>query len=180
MVALLPSGPDQERNASRLVYFAGIASARERCYLTSPYFIPDEAVTSALVSAAMRGVDVRVLVPERCDVRVAGAAARSYYPALVRSGVRIFEYRRSMLHTKTMVVDGAWSIAGSANVDIRSFGLNFELGALVVDPSFAQGLEGRFLGELEDSTEMTSSDLAARPFLQRLAQKTARLLSPLL
>jgi cardiolipin synthase len=180
VVALVPSGPDQEHNASGLVYFAGIASARERCYLTSPYFIPDEAVARALVSAAMRGVDVRVLVPERCDVRIAGAAARSYYPGLVRSGVRIFEYRPSMLHTKTMVVDGAWSIVGSANVDMRSFGLNFELGALVVDPRFARGLEARFLRELADSTEMTSSDLAARRFSQRLAQTTARLLSPLL
>jgi len=180
VIALVPSGPDQEHNASGMVYFAGIASARERCYLTSPYFIPDEAVTRALVSAAMRGVDVRVLVPERCDVRVAGAAARSYYPALVRSGVRIFEYRASMLHTKTMVVDGTWSIAGSANVDMRSFGLNFELGALIVDPSFASGLERRFLRELADSTEMTADHLAARSFPRRLAQATARLFSPLL
>ena len=180
VVAVVPSGPDQERNASGMVYFAGIASARERCYLTSPYFIPDETVIRALVSAAMRGVDVRVLVPQRCDVLVAGAAGRSYYPALVRSGVRIFEYRPSMLHTKMMVVDGAWSIAGSANVDTRSFGLNFELGVLVVDPSFARGLEARFLRELANSTEMTVHALATRSFPRRLAQGTARLFSPLL
>jgi len=180
VVAVVPSGPDQEHNASGMVYFAGIASARERCYVTSPYFVPDESVTRALVSAAMRGVDVRVLVPQKCDVRVAGAAARSYYPALVRSGVRIYEYRPSMLHTKTMVVDGAWSIAGSANVDIRSFELNFELGALIVDASFARGLEARFLRELADSTEITVHALAARSFPQRLVQGMARLFSPLL
>jgi cardiolipin synthase A/B len=180
VVAVVPSGPDQERNAMRLVYFAGIASARERCYLTSPYFIPDEPTIQALVSTAMRGVDVRVLVPRNCDLPLLQPAARSYYPALIRGGIRIFEYMPATLHAKALVVDGTWGIVGSANVDVRSFRLNFELGALVVDPQFARSLEERFLGDLEQSVEVRTEDILARGLPARLWEGTARLLSPLL
>lgn len=180
VVSIVPSGPDQEQNAIEMVYFAGVASARYRVWLSSPYFIPDEPTITALVSAAMRGVDVRVLVPAKCDVAMVGPAARSYYPALIRGGVRVFEYLPSMLHAKTMVVDGSWGIVGSANVDIRSFRLNFELGALVADPKFAENLEKRFLSDLEDSCEVTAQDLAGRGFLRRLGYGAIRLLSPLL
>ncbi|MGH9360340.1 MAG: cardiolipin synthase, partial [Thermoanaerobaculia bacterium] len=148
VVAKLPSGPDQDQNASGLVYFSAIASARRRCYVTSPYFIPDAGTSRALVSAALRGVDARVLVPGRSDVALVGPAARSFYPQLVPAGVRVFEYQPRMLHAKTMAVDGAFSVVGSANVDMRSFRLNFEVGALILDSGFARDLEGRFLADL--------------------------------
>lgn len=180
IVALLPSGPDQEVNANRLAYFAGIASAAVRCYLTSPYFIPDEPTVRALESAALRGVDVRVLVPGKTDVGIILHAARSYYPSLLRAGVRIHEYRQSMLHAKTMVVDGAWGIVGSANLDVRSFRLNFEAGAIVCDADFARGLEERFLADLGEAVEVTPQTVGRRPPLARLKQGAARLLSPLL
>lgn len=180
IVAVVPSGPDQENNANGLAYFAGIAAARDRCYVTSPYFVPDEATLRALTSTALRGVDVRLLVPGRSDVMLVRAAARSYYAPLVRAGVRVFEYGPAMLHAKTMVVDGSWGMVGSANLDIRSFRLNFELGAIVFDAEFAKRLEERFLADLGESAEMTVQSLGKRKFRARLKESIARLLSPLL
>jgi cardiolipin synthase len=180
VIAVVPSGPDQEHNASALVYFASITSARHRCYLTSPYFVPDETLLRALVTAAMRGVDVRILVPQRCDVPLVRTATRSYYAPLVRRGVRIYEYQPSMLHAKTMVVDGQWSIVGSANADMRSFRLNFELGVLAVDEDFARLMEQRFEADMTESVEITLRWLSEQTHLARLASSAARLLSPLL
>ncbi len=180
VVAVVPSGPDQEYNASSLTFFTAVSTARERVLLTSPYFVPDEPLTRALVSAAMRGVDVRVLVPERTDLPFVRAAARSYYPRLVRSGVKISEYQPSMLHAKTLVVDERCSIVGSANADVRSFRLNFELGVLVVDRSFAQQLAGRFELDSVTATAIDADWLAARRWYARLLSGVARLLSPLL
>jgi cardiolipin synthase len=180
VIAVVPSGPDQEHNASWFVYFASITAARQRCYLTSPYFVPDETLLRSLMTAAMRGVDVRVLVPERSDVPLVRAVARSYYAALVHSGVRIYEYQPSLLHAKTLVVDGQWSIVGSANTDVRSFRLNFELGVLTVDESFAALLEQSFLEDARASAEITLEWLSRRTPLARLASNAAKLLSPLL
>jgi cardiolipin synthase len=180
VVAVVPSGPDQDQNASNLVYFAGIASAQSRIWLTTPYFIPDEPLMQALQSAALRGLDVGLLVPEQNDVALVAAAARSYFPRLVKIGVRVYQYRPSILHAKVMVVDGCWGIVGSSNVDIRSFRLNFELSALVVDAAFARELESRFLADLQDSHEVTLESLARYGTLARWRDSAARLLSPLL
>ncbi len=180
VVAVIPSGPDQEHNASSFVYFALIASARKRCYLSTPYFVPDEATIRALVSAAGRGVDVRVLIPGKSDVAIVAPAARSYVPTFVTAGVRIFEYTATMLHAKSLVVDGTWGLVGSANADIRSFRLNFELGALIADASFAKLLEQRFFKDLAYSREIRRDDVAHTRLPQRLVQGTCRLLSPLL
>jgi cardiolipin synthase A/B len=180
LVSILPSGPDQEANANRLTYFAGITSALSRCWIASPYFIPDGPTNRALVTAALRGVDVRILVPEKNDVLLMGSAARSYYTALVRAGARIFEYRPAMLHAKLMVIDGRWSVVGSANVDIRSFWLNFEISALVFDPAFAAEVEEQFEKDLAESREITAKILAGRGFFESLGEGVARLMSPLL
>ena len=180
LVAVLPSGPDQEANANRLAYFAGITASVSRCWITSPYFIPDGPTNRALVTAALRGVDVRILLPEKNDVTLMGPAARSYYTVLVRAGARIYEYRPSMLHAKQMVVDGRWCLVGSANMDIRSFWLNFEISALIFDPAFAAVVEGQFLEDLASSREITLEILSGRGFLASLGEGVARLMSPLL
>jgi cardiolipin synthase len=180
LVAVLPSGPDQEANAARLAYFAGITSAVSRCWIASPYFIPDGPTNRALVTAALRGVDVRILLPEKNDVTLMGPAGRSYYLALVRAGARIFEYRPAMLHSKLMSIDGRWCLLGSANVDVRSFWLNFEISALVFDPSFATTVETQFEIDVADSREITPEILAGRGFWEALGEGVARLMSPLL
>jgi len=180
LVAVLPSGPDQEANAARLAYFAGITSAVSRCWIASPYFIPDGPTNRALVTAALRGVDVRVLLPEKNDVTLIGPAGRSYYTALVRAGARIFEYRPAMLHSKLMTIDRRWCLIGSANVDVRSFWLNFEISALVFDPSFAAVVDAQFEKDVADSREITLEILAGRGFWEALGEGVARLMSPLL
>jgi len=180
VVTVVPSGPDQQYNASSLVYFTAITSAQKRCYLSTPYFIPDEPTMQALISAAARGVDVRVIIPEKSDIAISGPAARSYYPKLVHAGVRIFEYRTSMLHSKSLSIDGKWGIVGSANADIRSFRLNFELGVIVTDEVFTQYLENRFFQDFSQSREVRVEDIYQRGVAERLWQGACRLLSPLL
>jgi cardiolipin synthase len=182
LVAIVPSGPDQEHNASAFVHFAAIASARRRVWLSSGYFVPDEATVAALVSAALRRVDVRVLLPalERSDVKTAAYAARWYYGTLLRGGVRLFEYEPAMLHGKTLVADGQVAVVGSANVDLRSYRLNFEVGALVNDDEFAGALERRFARDIARSTEVTLEMIARLGRRHRLRCGLARLLSPLL
>ena len=180
VVAVLPSGPDQTANANAHTYFAALSGAHERCWLTTPYFVPDEPTVRALSNAALRGIDVRVLVPAESDVPVAQAAGRFFYGPLLRSGVRIFEYLPAVLHAKTVVVDGSWALVGSANFDFRSFGLNFELGALVFDRSFAALLEERFASDLAESRPVTLAEVESRGFADRARLGLARLLAPLL
>jgi cardiolipin synthase A/B len=179
-VAVVPSGPDQEHNASAFAYFSAITQAARTCYLTSPYFVPDEPLVRALCAAAMRGVDMRILVPRRNDVRLVAAAARSYYRPLLECGVRIYEYLPSMLHAKTLVTDSSLGIVGSANADVRSFGLNFELGVVVESPTIAADLDDRFTDSLSQSREVTLDDIHRAPTLRRLGWQLARLLSPVL
>jgi cardiolipin synthase len=180
IVSPLPSGPDQPFNASAHAFFAGIMSARRRCFVTTPYFVPDEPTIRALITAVKGGVDVRIMLPARTDVRLVAMAARSYYRQLVQAGVRLFEYQPSMLHAKTMVVDERWGIVGSANVDMRSFRLNFEVGAIVFDQELARELSQRFMAELDASQEITDASLSRIGLGSRLVQGSARLLSPLL
>jgi cardiolipin synthase len=180
VVAALPSGPDQASNANAHTYFAALSGALERCWITTPYFVPDEPTVRALCNAAYRGIDVRVLVPAESDVPLAQAAGRFFYGPLLRSGVRIFEYEPAFLHAKTVVVDGSWALVGSANFDFRSFSLNFELGALVFDRSFAALLDARFAKDLAESREVTPAAVGRRGFADRARLGLARLLAPLL
>jgi cardiolipin synthase len=182
IVNIVPSGPDQEHNASAMVHFAGVAAARRRAWLTSPYFIPDEATLAALVSASLRRVDVKVLVPSarHNNISLAALAAASFYGKLLRGGVRIYEYEPAMLHAKTLAVDGQVAFVGSANVDIRSFRLNFEIGALVADPIFVGAIERRFVRDLAHANEVTLEDLARRSVWTKAKCSIARLLAPIL
>ena len=155
-------------------------AARQQCFVTTPYFVPDEPTIRALITSAKGGVDVRILLPAKNDVRLVGLAARSFYRELVRGGVRLFEYQPSMLHSKSMVIDGRWGIIGSANVDMRSFRLNFEVGAVVFDPALAGEMSRRFLADLEPSREITVASIKKVGLGRRLLQGIARLLAPVL
>jgi cardiolipin synthase len=134
----------------------------------------------ALASAALRGVDVRLLVPAKNDVALMTYAIRSFYPRLLAAGVRVYEYQPSVLHAKTIVVDGTWSLIGSANLDIRSFRLNFEVGAVIFDDDFAGVLEDQFRLDLQKSVEIREESVKDRGFAQSLLEGAAQLLSPLL
>jgi cardiolipin synthase A/B len=159
------------------LYYLAIASARERIELVSAYFAPRPAFLHALVDAARRGVRVRVMVPGRhIDTEVVREAGRATYGELLEGGVRVWEYQPTMLHAKTMVVDGAWSAVGSANFDNRSFQLNDEAILCVQDHGFAADLTGVFERDLEVSHEVTLEEWRRRPPHERARELGAKLL----
>jgi cardiolipin synthase len=173
----LPAGPDSPWEVIHRVMVAAIHQARERVWLCTPYFVPSEAARQALTSAAMRGVDVRVLVPVVSDSRWVSAAARSYYDELHGAGARVFEYP-GMLHSKALLVDGDVAVFGSSNFDNRSFRLNFELCVLFEDVDVAAALAAEFRHDLLLAREVEWPRRLG--WLDRLGEAWARLLSPLL
>jgi cardiolipin synthase len=161
------------------VQVEAIHQADRRVWLVTPYFVPGEAAKMALTSAALRGLDVRVIVPARSDSIVVSAAARSYYDDLLAAGVRVFEYQPRMLHTKALLIDGDTCLVGSANFDHRSFRLNFELSVLLHDEALAGLLEAQLVQDLGHCLEIRQ-DAVPAPFHRRLGDACARLFSPLL
>ncbi|VTU29992.1 putative cardiolipin synthase YwiE [Variovorax sp. PBL-H6] len=177
-VQIVTSGPDSGLEAIHRMHVAAIHSAAHRAWLTTPYFVPGEPGLMALTSAALRGVDVRLLVPRRSDSLIVSAAARSYYDELIAAGVKIWEYKARMLHSKTLVVDDNCAMIGTANFDNRSFRLNFEVCAVIYGPALAVPLAAQFETDLHSAAAIRGQ----RPqrFLRRLGDATARLFSPLL
>lgn len=175
---LLLSGPDSPWEAIHRLMVEAIHQAQQRVWLVTPYFVPGEAARMALTSAALRGLDVRVLVPARSDSRVVDWAARSYYDELLAAGVRVFEFQPAVLHTKALLLDDSSCLLGSANFDMRSFRLNFELALLLRDAGLAGRLDAVIRSDLESSREIHPN--TRKPLPARLGEACARLLSPLL
>jgi cardiolipin synthase A/B len=174
---VIPAGPDSSWEAIHRAKLLGISQAKSRVWLSTPYFVPGEAARMALTSAALRGVDVRVLVPKDSDSRLVTAAARSYFDELLLAGVKVFEYPR-MLHTKALLLDEDIVILGSSNFDNRSFRLNFELCVLFEDAGVAENLEAVFIHDFKAASAVSAARKLSFP--ARLAEAGARLLSPLL
>jgi len=177
---LIAGGPDAAYNATHDAFFVAATQARKRIWICTPYLAPDQAIQTALRTAVYRGVDVRVLVPAISDVRLAQIAGRSYYPALLESGIRIFEYLPSVLHTKLWLFDDELSVVGSANLDNRSFRLNFEVSCFVQNRPLNAALSNAFVGDLGASREVTGADVRRTGRLQQLQEAAMNLLSPLL
>lgn len=180
MVQLCASGPDAHPQSIHAVYFTAITTARQRVWISTPYFVPDESMQSALSGAALRGVDVRVLVPAKSDQPLVDAAARSYFPELLAAGVRIHAYGPPALHAKTMLVDADAAIVGSANLDNRSLRLNFEVLAICYGDAPVHRLAALFEADLRHAREVTPKDLTRETLPRRLFEGFARLLSPML
>lgn len=173
-------GPDRLVFPLHEFFFTAIAGADERIWIACPYLVPDEATLLAIRSAAHRGVDVRLLVPIRGDSRLTAAAVRSYYDDWLACGARVFEYRPAMLHAKTMVVDRELAVIGSANIDNRSFRLNFEIVAAIYGREAADRLASEFEADLKRSREVRPFHLSRRRWPRILAESGARLFSALL
>jgi cardiolipin synthase A/B len=179
-VQVLASGPDHDSYAIERFCFAAITGAQHRVLITTPYFVPNEPLLAALTTAAMRGVDVQVLVPRRSDSWLVTAAARSYFEELARQGVRFHEYGPPMLHAKTLVVDDEISLVGTANMDNRSFRLNFEIAAVFYDRGIADTLAAMFHADLSRAVTYRLREARRAPLRTRLVESSARLFSPLL
>ena len=174
------TGPNFENDAVTQLIQSAVQIANEEIVLTTPYFVPDYATLSALAVAARRGVRVHLIVPARNDSMWVGLASRSLFRNLLECGVRIHEFQKGLLHAKTIVVDRSTAIVTSANLDRRSFELNFEAGIIVYNADFAGQL--RFLQSkyIEQSTEILVEKWAQRRWFERLIDNAGGLLSPLL
>ena len=176
---VLASGPDSPWESIHRVHVGAIHAARQRVWLVTPYFVPGGPALMALTSAALTGLDVRLLVPRMSDSRLVTYAARSYFDELMAAGVKVYEYGPRMLHTKALLVDEDVAIVGSANFDARSFRLNFEVSVLFRDATVAATLARLVEGEFASAPRVREQ----RPqplWTVRLPEALARLLSPLL
>ncbi|MGV3539122.1 MAG: cardiolipin synthase [Rufibacter sp.] len=180
LVQIAASGPDSPMPTILLSLLQGIYLAREEVLITTPYFIPGESILQALAVAALGGVKVKLLVPGISDSVLVNAAAWSYYDDMLKAGVEIYLYQKGFIHSKTMVIDGAVSMVGTANMDNRSFELNFEVNAVVYDPAISQQLREVFYQDIRQAEKINLQEWRERPHLKQFFEKLARLLSPLL
>jgi cardiolipin synthase A/B len=179
-VSLLPTAPTTGRSPFLDVIVQTLQLARTRCVLTTPYFVPDDALLTALRGAALRGVEVVLVLPKRGDHAWSQAAGRSHFGYLLETGVEIREYPGALLHSKTLTMDRELAILGSANLDVRSFSLNFELALLVYDSDFASELHYLQMEYLESAERITRQQWARRGRVRVLGDNVARLITPLL
>jgi len=179
-IQIISSGPDSKWQNIRNVYLKMISKARKSIYIQTPYFIPDNAVLDALRIAAMSGVDVRVMIPCKPDHPFVYWATYSYIGDLLAAGVKCYTYDNGFLHAKGMVVDGLVSCYGTANMDIRSFKLNFEVNAVIYSIRIARQLEEIFREDLKVCTQVTEYLYGKRSCLVRIREQFSRLFSPVL
>jgi cardiolipin synthase len=159
--------------------FSAIAAARHRIWITTPYFIPDRSIQIGLKTAALSGVDVRIIFPEVPDSKVVHLATLSYVKELLQAGVRFFTYQKGFMHAKTFLVDELIASVGTANMDMRSFFDNFEINAVFFDKETMRRLERDFLQDFKESKEILLPQFERRSRWQRGKEVLARLLSPL-
>jgi cardiolipin synthase len=179
-VQVIPSGPGKTGNNIYQILLMAIYSARSEVVITTPYFVPDEAVSTALLTAAERGVQVTVIVPQRNDSRLVHYTCRSYFDDMLAAGIRIFGFKGGLLHTKSVVVDRQVALFGSVNLDVRSFWLDFEVTLGVYDPDFAQRLLDLQDKYIQNATALDLQGWKQRSGRERFIENLARLASPLL
>lgn len=180
IVFVLPSGPADEFETCSLFFRNAINTAMKRVWIATPYFVPDEGTIGALELAAMRGVDVRILIPGIPDKPFIKLAAMSYVGGMDRAGVRMFEYGDGFLHQKVMLVDDRATCIGTANFDNRSFRLNFEISVVTVDTDFTTEVESMLLADFAKSTLLRAETVESRSFVFKAGSRAARLFSPIL
>jgi len=177
-VLVLATGPADEAERCSLAFIRAVNSARSRLWISSPYFVPDLTVLTALQLAALRGVDVRLLLPRRTDHLLPMLSSYSYYESLASAGIELWRYQPGFLHQKALLVDDRLAAVGSINVDYRSFHLNFELMVMVTDQGFASQMEAMLKEDFARSSRVDLAEFHERPWWFKTAVRLARLLSP--
>jgi cardiolipin synthase len=176
LVEVVGSTPGTLNRVTFIMYVAAFLNARKSIHLTTAYFVPDEQTVTALMDAAERGVDVKIILPKRSDSNLALYAGHYYYSDLLRAGVKLYERQNTMLHAKTSVVDGVWATVGSTNMDTWSFLHNNEINAVVISSSFADEMESLFENDLTQSLQVDPDKWRERSAFQRLREVLAHLL----
>ncbi len=179
VAAIIPTGPADPAESWQLLVAEAANTSRKRLWVTSPYFVPDSGVMTSLQAAAIRGVDVRVLIPERPDHLLVWLSAFAYYPSSIPYGIRIFRYTRGFLHQKVMLIDDRMASVGTANLDNRSFRLNFEITAFSPAKRFVGVISDMLEEDFTHAREVELKEFTQRPFWFRAACRAARLLAPI-
>jgi cardiolipin synthase A/B len=180
IVRAIGSTPDDPFSLVYLTLVSAITNAEKQVYITNAYFVPDPQLVKALLDAAARGVDVRLVLPSRSDSAPAYHAGRSYYTQLLQAGVKIYERRGATLHVKTAIVDGVWSLVGSSNLDWRSALDNDEINAVILGREFGAQMQAAYLKDVRASDEIELRSWEHRPLMMKLKETAARLWGPLL
>ena len=179
-VRVIASGTGKDYRAIADEYIRVISAARHRVWITTPYFAPDKVLRAALVTAAGRGVDVRIIIPSSSNHPLVSWASQSYIDGLIAGGVRVFTYRERFIHAKTLIADSHVASVGTANLDALSSGINYEVQAFVYSTGLVRELEKVFADDLMNCTEESASERRKRPAMTRLKELAGRLLSPIL
>ncbi|WP_349408435.1 cardiolipin synthase [Pseudalkalibacillus sp. SCS-8] len=179
-IQVVPSGPDTSQGIMSYLYFSMITSAKKSVWITTPYFIPSKEIRTALLIAAVKGIDVRLIVPEKSDGFLTQYATRSYFGELLRNGVKVYMYQKGFHHQKTIIVDGNYATLGTANVDLRSFHLNFEVNVFMFRTPTIQTLIQHYEEDLKESVQVDLEDHQRRGLTLRTKESFCRLFSPVL
>lgn len=179
MVQVTSSGPDSDWASVMQVYFSAIASARKSVMISTPYFSPDDSILTAIKTASLSGADVSMLFPARSDSVVANWNTKSYISELLEAGVKVYLYGRGFNHSKYMIVDDVVSVVGSANVDMRSFDLNFEVVSVIYGEEFAGRMKAVFRNDLSSAAQVSGAEWEKRSRIFRYKESLARILGPL-
>ena len=180
LMQIVPDEPDLPMPMLLYSYEWAIQHARKYIWLQTPYFVPPDTVLDAMKIAALSGVDIRIMLPERADNFITRPANRAYYEEILRAGVRLFLRQGEFIHSKTFVCDDYLSSIGSANIDSRSFDINYEINTYIYDEETARKCKAIYEADLEKSRELTLDEWSKRPWHNRLAESIIQLLSPLL
>ncbi|KXZ39109.1 cardiolipin synthase [Alkalithermobacter thermoalcaliphilus JW-YL-7 = DSM 7308] len=180
IVQVVSSGPDSDWEAIHKAYFTAICQAKKRIYIQTPYFIPDESILMALKTAALSGVDVKIMFPANPDHKVVYWASLSYFSEILKAGGKVYLYENGFLHCKTLIIDDDISSVGTANMDLRSFMLNFEINAFIYDRQVTSELLRDFNEDIKECREITLNEYMNRPITQKIKESSSRLLSPIL
>ncbi|MBO6895422.1 MAG: cardiolipin synthase [Roseibium sp.] len=176
---LIPTGPGDTMEGGSLMFYTAIAAAKKRIWIASPYFVPDEVILTALKHAALRGVEVKLLVPDVVDHKIPWLAAFAYFDEVIEAGCEIWRYNQGFMHQKVFLVDDTLAAVGTSNLDNRSFRLNFETMVLLFDAEAAASVETMLEADFSRAFRLTRS-LEAQPHRIRIGAPVARLFSPLL
>jgi cardiolipin synthase len=180
LVQIVSGGPDDDFPALEQAYFTIINKAKKYLYITNPYVIPGQAIMQALQTAALGGVDVRLMVSDKADSKIVNWSVHSYFEALLKSGIKIYLFPDGFLHSKIIVSDDLICTIGTANLDDRSFEQNYEVNAIIYDEDFAQLLREDFLRDANVSKMISYQEHLARPWINKLQEGFGKVFSPLL
>lgn len=180
LIQITSSGPDSNWESILQAYFTMISTAEKKIWITTPYLVPDESIMMALKTAALSGVDVKLVIPSKPDHYLVFWASRANIEELLEAGVKIYTYQAGFIHSKVLLVDGVGASIGTANLDMRSLKINFEVNAFIYDDEIVKRLEKDFINDINDSKQISIEEHANRNMYEKFMESLGKLLSPLL